>query len=45
MSTVGFGDISPTTYYEKIITIFLTIVSCGVFAFAMNTVGTIFRDK
>lgn len=45
MSTVGYGDISPTTYIEKIIIIILTIVSCGVFAFAMNVVGTIFRDK
>lgn len=45
MSTVGYGDITPITYNEKILSIFLTIVSCGVFAFAVNTVGSIFRDK
>lgn len=38
MSTVGFGDITPSTNSEKIAVIFLTIVSCGVFAYTINTI-------
>ena len=41
-STVGYGDISPTTSNEKIYGIFMTIISCGVFAYAVNTIGSIF---
>lgn len=33
------GDISPKTYTEKFACLFITIISCGVFAFAMNTMG------
>lgn len=35
MITVGYGDIKPTTFPEKIITIILTLVSCGIFAYAV----------
>lgn len=44
MSTVGYGDISPSTNFEKFATILLTIVSCGVFAFAINTIDYIIRE-
>lgn len=44
MVTVGYGDISPNTREEKMVTIFLTIISCGVFAFAVNTIDVIFRE-
>lgn len=39
MVTVGYGDISPVTKIEKIATIGLTMVSCGIFAFAVSTIG------
>lgn len=45
MITVGYGDISPTTYTEKIISIVITIISCGVFAYAVNTIDIIIRDN
>ncbi|KRX08373.1 Cyclic nucleotide-binding protein [Pseudocohnilembus persalinus] len=45
MSTVGYGDISPSTQQEKILVIILTLISCGIFAYAINTIGSIFRDK
>lgn len=35
MITVGFGDICPTTIFEKLITIILTLISCGIFAYAV----------
>lgn len=45
MVTVGYGDISPSTYTEKIVSIFITLVSCGVFEFAINTIQIIIRDE
>lgn len=42
MSTIGYGDISPVTNYEKIYGIITTLVSCGVFAFCVNMIGSIF---
>ena len=37
MVTVGYGDITPKSSDEKIYVIFMTILSCGVFAYAVNT--------
>lgn len=31
MSTVGYGDVAPTTTAEKIYSIFMTIICCGIF--------------
>lgn len=45
MVTVGYGDITPKTRIEKCTTIILTMVSCGIFAFAVNTIGQIFLQK
>ncbi|KRX11104.1 Cyclic nucleotide-binding protein [Pseudocohnilembus persalinus] len=39
--TVGYGDITPTNTREKIYCIFMTLISCGVFAYAVNTIGQI----
>lgn len=44
MITVGFGDIAPINILEKVYVIFMTIVSCGVFAYAVNTIGRIFSE-
>lgn len=45
MNTVGYGDITPQNTDEKIFVICMTLVSCGVFAFAINTIGNIFSEK
>ncbi len=42
MITVGYGDITPVTVSEKIYCIFITLISCGVFAYVVNTIGSIF---
>jgi hypothetical protein len=35
MITVGYGDISPVSSNEKIVTIGITLISCGVFAYVI----------
>jgi hypothetical protein len=42
MITVGYGDISPISAYEKLYVILMTLVTCGVFAYTVNTIGSIF---
>ena len=44
MITVGYGDIHPTNTTEKIYCIFMTLWSCGLFAYVLNTIGSIFRE-
>lgn len=44
MITVGYGDIAPKTNVEKIYTIFMTVLSCGQFAYTINVIGTIFQE-
>ncbi|KAL4510181.1 hypothetical protein ABPG72_010374 [Tetrahymena utriculariae] len=41
MATVGFGDVLPITPIEKLFCVILMIISCGLFAYAMNTIGNI----
>jgi len=41
MVTVGYGDIYPVTEIEKIVSIGLMYVSCGVFGYIMNKIGNI----
>lgn len=42
MVTVGYGDISPKTSREKLYVVIMTIFSCGLFGYALNTIGSIF---
>ena len=36
MITVGYGDIFPINVAEKLYVIFVTLISCGVFAYCVN---------
>ncbi|KAL4438107.1 hypothetical protein ABPG74_016886 [Tetrahymena malaccensis] len=44
MVTVGFGDIVPKSSHEKIYVTFFSVVSCGIFGYAVNTIGAIFHE-
>lgn len=44
MATIGYGDIYPVTEIEKIYVMFCMIVACGVFAYIIGYIGSIF-DK
>ena len=39
MSTIGYGDITPQSLSEKLYVIVMVLVACGVFAYAVNTIG------
>ncbi|KRX09610.1 Cyclic nucleotide-binding protein [Pseudocohnilembus persalinus] len=43
MITVGYGDINPVTPIEKIYGILITLISCGIFGYALNVVGNILQ--
>lgn len=44
MVTVGYGDVLPITPIEKTTCVFLMLVSCGIFAYSMNTIGNILEN-
>jgi hypothetical protein len=44
MITVGYGDITPVNVTERGFVITMTIISCGVFAYSVNSVGTIMSN-
>lgn len=44
MITVGYGDITPITPNEKILTTFVMIIASGVFAFTMNSINNLLQQ-
>lgn len=44
MSTIGYGDITPQNVQEKLYIIVSTLISCGVFAYSLNVITSIFSD-
>jgi hypothetical protein len=44
MVTVGYGDVLPITPIEKTLCVILMLVSCGIFAYSMNTIGHILEN-
>jgi len=44
MLTIGYGDISPKTIIEKGFIIVVAVFACGVFGYALNTLGSIFQE-
>jgi hypothetical protein len=41
IATVGYGDISPVTFGEKIFGMLFMIMACGFFAYIIGSIGTI----
>ncbi len=39
MITLGYGDICPISVTEKVSVICITMFSCGVFGYALNSIG------
>jgi hypothetical protein len=44
MITVGYGDITGVTDIERFYAIIVMLMSCGVFAYSLNSVGSIFQE-
>lgn len=44
MTTIGYGDITPTTNPEKIYAMLMMILSSGVFGYTMNRIGNILQS-
>jgi voltage-gated potassium channel Kch len=44
MITVGYGDITPKTRLEILISIITMLISCGVFGYSVNKIGSIVMD-
>lgn len=44
MITIGFGDIVPVNKTEKVYVILMSFLASGIFAYAVNTVGSIFSQ-
>ena len=42
MITVGYGDISPKTVAEKVLSVLNMMIACGQFAYSVNSIGNIF---
>jgi len=44
MITVGYGDIVPTNTVERGFAVIMTLIACGVFAYTVNSIGTIISN-
>ncbi|KAL4446460.1 hypothetical protein ABPG74_001201 [Tetrahymena malaccensis] len=43
MVTVGYGDVTPSSSAEKIYSIVTILTGCGVFAYSISEIGSIFK--
>lgn len=44
MTTIGYGDLHPVSNKEKIYMCFVSIISCGMFAYCVSTISTIVSE-
>jgi len=45
MATVGYGDITPSSTLQRVISIILILFSTCVFAYVVNTIGNIYEER
>ena len=44
ITTVGYGDIFPSTKYEILFITIYALLACGIFGYIINKVGSILSD-
>lgn len=44
MITVGYGDITPVNTQERLFVIVVMLISCGIFAYSLNSIGRILEE-
>ncbi|KAL4461302.1 hypothetical protein ABPG72_006947 [Tetrahymena utriculariae] len=44
MATVGYGDIHPVTKIEMVYVSIISLISCGVYGYGLNSIGKILSD-
>jgi len=44
MTTIGYGDILPVTFAERIFALFICVLSSFIFAFSMSSISDIIRS-
>lgn len=44
MVTVGYGDITPYTWQEKVYLIVMCLISCCIFGYSLNQIGEILKN-
>ncbi|EGR27853.1 hypothetical protein IMG5_187580 [Ichthyophthirius multifiliis] len=44
MLTVGYGEIHPNNELEKLTCIFITVFSCGIYAYTLNRIGVLIQE-
>ncbi|EAR97548.2 cyclic nucleotide-binding domain protein (macronuclear) [Tetrahymena thermophila SB210] len=44
MVTVGYGDLTPQNHQERFLSIITVLSACGVFAYSITEVGSIFKE-
>ena len=42
--TIGYGDITPKTDFEKIYVVIVALLVCGVLGYSISTIGNIFKS-
>lgn len=44
MVTVGYGDITPQNFTERLFAVGLIVLACGMFAYSVNEIGNIVKE-
>ena len=45
MNKVGYGDITPKNIYERTLAIIIIVFGCATFAYTLDTIGTLMRER
>jgi hypothetical protein len=45
MTTVGYGDVVPKTSVEKLYAMASMIITCGMFAYIIGSIGSIIKEQ